>query len=119
MTKRTCPWCGGPNLHIVNVGGDDPKHEHSSLCYWEDRDCGYREKTTGSEYYSYKQSKTIQIDPPHQIVEFHKPSPPVPVHQQPEYMRKGMSMPVIVPGQTTFEGDEIIAGTAGTNSKVR
>jgi hypothetical protein len=109
MTKRQCPWCGGQNLHIVNVGGNDPKHGNSSCCYWEDRDCGYREKTTGSEYYNYSESKFIPIDPPYQIIEFHKPSPPLPVHQQPEYLRNGIKTTEAPQGQQSLFGEKVPA----------
>ena len=39
MTKRTCPWCGDPNLHITNITGS------TGTINWEDRECGYREQT--------------------------------------------------------------------------
>jgi hypothetical protein len=92
MTKRTCPWCGGPNLHIVNVMSND-------TIYWEDRDCGYRDQTCGSEYYDYNLSKMIQHEEPYKVKKFYKPRPPLPVHQQPEYLRKGIAVSDTPKGQ--------------------
>jgi hypothetical protein len=94
VTKRTCPWCGGPNLHITNVTSND-------TISWEDRECGYREQTCGSEYYDYENHKMIQRDEPYKIKTFHKPRAPLPEYQQPEYLRK--CVPVVVPeGQKTL-----------------
>ncbi len=47
-TSRICPWCGGPNLRITNVMGC------TNTVYWEDCDCGYREKTGYSPDYVFK-----------------------------------------------------------------
>jgi hypothetical protein len=83
MTTRTCPWCGGSNLRITNVGSDD-------VIYWEDRDCGYREQTCGKEYYDYNAHKMIQRTEPYKIKKFYKPNPPLPSHQRPDYLRNGV-----------------------------
>jgi hypothetical protein len=81
MTARKCPWCGGPNLRIKNVMSND-------RIYWEDRDCGYREVTTDDERYDYDLAEMIQQEM--KIVSFHKPTAPLPVREQPEYLRIGI-----------------------------
>ena len=91
MTKRTCPWCGGSNLRISNVSGES--------VYWKDGDCGYREITTHAEYYDYSIGKMIPIVPPYQVKSFIKPKSPLPIHQQPEYLRGKLTVPNISPGQ--------------------
>jgi hypothetical protein len=48
MTSRKCPWCGGKNLRVTNVGGSD------QTINWEDRDCGYKEKTAYGPDYIFK-----------------------------------------------------------------
>lgn len=48
MTSRKCPWCGGENLRVTNVMGD------TQTISWEDRDCGYREKTAYGPDYKFK-----------------------------------------------------------------
>jgi hypothetical protein len=48
MTSRKCPWCGGQNLRVTNVMGD------TQTISWEDRDCGYREKTGYGPDYEFK-----------------------------------------------------------------
>lgn len=88
MTKRTCPWCGGPNLILTNVSGMDPKRQYSSYHYWEDRECGYREKTSGTEYYDYQKSALVSCE--REIISFRKPRPPLPVYRQAEYLRHGI-----------------------------
>lgn len=106
MTSRTCPWCGGKNLHITNVMGENPNtaaHQHTLIIYWEDRDCGYREKTSNDEYYDYKQSKFVPIVPPYQIISFSKPRPPLPVYMQPEYLRSGIQVSEAPKGQMVIE----------------
>lgn len=102
MTRRTCPWCGGPNLIRVESNTlQDTRHgEHPyyvSVVYWEDRDCGYREVTTPEEEYDYTQSKFVARD--REVLRIHKPRAPLPVHQQPEYLRNGIVVVEIVRGQ--------------------
>ena len=48
MTSRVCPWCGGKNLRVTNVMSE------TETIYWEDRDCGYREKTGYDPDYAFK-----------------------------------------------------------------
>lgn len=97
MTSRLCPWCGGPNLRRIesNTLQDTRPGEHPyyiSVVSREDRDCGYREVTTPEEEYDYKLSKFVTHD--REVLRVHKPRPPLPAHQQPEYLRKGV---VVVP----------------------
>ena len=106
MTKRVCPWCGGENLRCVNSNTlqDTRPGEHPyyiSVVYWEDRDCGFREVTTPDERYDYKSSKIVEQD--REVLRIHKPRPPLPENQQPEYLRKGIVVPDIPQGQITFE----------------
>lgn len=62
--------------------------------YWKDGDCGYREVTTSKERYDYNLHKMFSQDV--KVISFKKPRPPLPAHQQPEYLRKGII--VEVPG---------------------
>ena len=102
MTKRTCPWCGGRNLILRNCSGSDPKHQNASYHYWEDSDCGYKEKTTSDEYYDYKKHEFVTCE--REIVSVHKTRPPLPPHQQPEYLRSGkIPDKVVEPGQITLD----------------
>ena len=48
MTYRKFPWCGGENLRVTNVMSD------TQTISWEDRDCGYREKTACGPDYKFK-----------------------------------------------------------------
>ena len=50
MTTRKCPWCGGKNLRITNVMGESS----GGHIYWEDRDCGYRERTGHGPNYEFR-----------------------------------------------------------------
>jgi hypothetical protein len=105
MTKRTCPWCGGPNLILRNCSGDDPKRDHASYLYWEDRDCGYREKTSHDARYDKKTQSWVPCEM--EVYEIHKPRPPLPAHQQPAYLRYGLHQPEPVEaeqGQQTLRG---------------
>jgi hypothetical protein len=107
MTKRQCPWCGGSNLRRTESNtlqdtrpGDHPYY--INVVYWEDRDCGYREVTTPDEWYDYKLSSFVTGE--REILRVHKPNPPLPAHQQPEYLRSGkISSTPVEPGQMTFE----------------
>jgi hypothetical protein len=101
MTKRACPWCGGPNLILTNCSGQDPKRCFTSYLYWEDRECGYREKTSSDKYYDYGKSAFVTCGM--EVIGFHKPRPPLPAHQQPEYLRKGIVIADVPRGQMTFE----------------
>jgi hypothetical protein len=70
--------------------------------YWKDNDCGYKEVTTHKERYDYSIHKFIQQD--QKVLRFTKPRLPLPSHQQPEYLWKGIVMPSDIPqGQMTFE----------------
>jgi len=74
-------------LHDIRPG----EHPYYiNVVYWEDRDCGYREVTTPDEWYDYKLSKFVTGEP--EILKVHKPRPPLPVHQQAEYLRKGITV---------------------------
>ena len=110
MTKRTCPWCGRKDgLYITNVMSDNkggpgqPVWMSHSRLYWEDRECGYREVTWSDEWYDYNKGEHGSNPGVFPIISFHKPLPPLPVHQQPEYLRKGTVVPDIPQGQMTFE----------------
>jgi len=100
MTKRTCPWCGGPDLRIENCMATDSMCKDGAI-HWKDKDCGYSEVTTHSERYDYKLHKFIPQEMT--VLRFHKPRPPLPVHQQPEYLRKGIVAPDVPQGQTTLD----------------
>ena len=75
----------------------DPKRQYTSYHYWQDPDCGYSEKTSTDEYYDYNKSAFVQCE--REIISFHKPRPPLPAHQQPEYLRKGIAVVEIPRGQ--------------------
>lgn len=101
MTKRTCPWCGGNNLILTSCSGNDPKRHHASFQFWEDRECGYREKTSATEYYDYQKNCFVECE--REVIAVHRPRPPLPEHQQPEYLRR--SLPAAAPpGQCVLGG---------------
>lgn len=94
MTKRTCPWCGGPNLRRIESNTlQDPLHEKDPehhpywqhVVYWEDRECGYREVTTENEVYDYKLSK--YVDGKAALIRFHVPTPHLPAEKLPDYLK--------------------------------
>lgn len=64
----------------------DPKRHHASYHYWQDSDCGYSEKTSSDEYYDHGKSAFVTCE--REIISFHKPRSPLPVYQQPEYLRQ-------------------------------
>lgn len=99
MTKRSCPWCGGV-IKIKNCMATDSMCSDGAI-HWEDRDCGYREVTTNDEWYDYKLGKFVSQEV--RVLRYHKPRSPLPVHQQTEYLRKGIVIPDIPKGQITFE----------------
>jgi hypothetical protein len=80
--------------------GERPYYIH--VVYWEDRDCGYREVTTPDEWYDYQLSKFVMGE--REVLRVHKPRAPLPVHQQPEYLRNGIAVVEIARGQQTIEG---------------
>lgn len=84
MTSRTCPWCGGKNLHIKNCMATDSMCPSGAI-HWEDKECGYTEVTTHSERYDYKLEKYVPQEM--KVLRFHKPTPPLPENQRPEYLR--------------------------------
>ena len=100
MSKRKCPWCGGENLIRVNSMGPASAHETGSV-YWEDRECGYREVTTPDEEYDNKLEKFVERG--RVVKRFHKPRPPLPVYEQPEYLRTGKVADDVPKGQQMIE----------------
>jgi len=92
MTRRTCPWCGGDNLILRSCSGSDPKRHHTSYNFWEDNKCGYKEKTSATEYYDYEKSAFVSCE--REIISIHKPRPPLPDYQQQDYIRNGISVPI-------------------------
>jgi hypothetical protein len=105
MTKRKCPWCGGENLTLTECSGQDPKRQFSSYQHWHDRECGYSEKTSGTEYYDYRESKFVECE--REIISFHKPRAPLPAHQQPAYLRYGLHKPEPVEVE---QGQQVLGG---------
>ena len=93
MTFRICPWCGGQNLRLDNVSGE--------ALYWKDSECGYSEVTTHREKYDYTEKKLVPQEM--KVLRFHRPRPPLPAHQQPEYLRSGKIPDICEPDQMTFD----------------
>jgi hypothetical protein len=69
--------------------------------YWEDRDCGYREVTTPEEVYDYKREQFVNLEI--RILRFHKPRPPLPEREQPDYLRQSIVAQEVPQGQQKLE----------------
>ena len=110
MTKRKCPWCGGANLLRTGSNtlqdtrpGDHPYY--IEVVYWEDRDCGYREVTTPDERYDYSLHKIVEVE--RDVLRFHKPNPPLPEREQPEYLRRGIVAESAPIGQLKLSEEQV------------
>jgi len=90
MTSRVCPYCGKETL--IRIGSntihgkqpEDPYWIH--IVNWADKDCGYRETTTPDEVYDYTLNQIRECE--RKVISFHIPTPPLPLEQQPEHIRK-------------------------------
>ncbi len=106
MTKRKCPWCGGDNL--VRIGSNTVHSTRPGdpywiqVVYWEDRECGYRETTTPDEVYDYAKNQCVEKE--REIIRVHKPRPPLPEREMPEYLRRS-KIPVAAPPGQLVIGD--------------